>query len=33
MTENGTIIDYKVLYDRLVDSVEIHFAEWSYLQH
>lgn len=31
ITENGNIIDYKVLYDRLVDYVEIHYSDWSNL--
>jgi hypothetical protein len=30
-TENGTIIDYKVEYDKMVDSIIIHYADWSYL--
>jgi len=24
--------DYKVLYDQLVDKIEIHYAEWAHLQ-
>ena len=31
VTENGMIIDYKVNYDKLVDSIIIHYADWSYL--
>jgi hypothetical protein len=26
------IIDYKVDYEHLVDSITIHYADWSYLQ-
>lgn len=24
--------DYRILYDKVVDSITIHYAEWSYLQ-
>ena len=32
MNEYGMIIDYRVNYDKMVDSITIHYAEWSYLQ-
>lgn len=32
MTEEGTIIDYKVDYSTPVDTIVIHYADWSYLQ-
>ena len=31
VTEDGMIIDYKVDYRRLVDSITICYADWSYL--
>ncbi|CDW84961.1 UNKNOWN [Stylonychia lemnae] len=33
VTENGMIIDYRVNYDELVDSIIINYADWSYLQY
>eukprot|EP00347_Sterkiella_histriomuscorum_P023151 403335754 len=32
ITESGMIVDYKVNYDQLVDSIVINYADWSYLQ-
>lgn len=30
-TDHGTVIDYKVLYDKCIDSIVIYYAEWSHL--
>ncbi len=32
LTDDGMIIDYRVDYDKLVDSITIFYADWSYLQ-
>jgi hypothetical protein len=31
LTEDGTIIDYRVDYDKLVDTIVIYYSDWSYL--
>ena len=30
--KQGENIDYKVKYDKPIDSITIYYAEWSYLQ-
>jgi len=31
MTDDGMIIDYRVDYEKLVDSITVYYADWSYL--
>ena len=30
--EGEAWVDYRILYDQVVDTVEIHYAEWAHLQ-